>query len=310
MKRLSIIGNVGRDALARANNPDAAFVFFPLAVAVGTKLKPKTHWVDVICTDKLANVALHHAKTGSKLYIEGFPVPSLYVNKSNQTMPVLKLYANYLEVLNSKIKVEADIQASTEVDEGENLHVEEEALEDHTTNEVLACKQSGFSLLDFILWLAVIGVLIGVIYGIYAPARTQSQAQAMAMQLQTLQEGIRTAYSGQPDGYADITTQQIIDSKLAPSDLRVNGGNLISNFAGKLSFSTLDTGQTFTITYQSVPSSTCQALLGKIGTDGWEVINVNSTDIWTTVDGTVPSKAMINSNCNASNHVSMAFSSN
>lgn len=317
MKRLSVIGIVGRDAsmsLISKNITDIedSLVYFPLAVAVGTKLNPKTHWVDIICTQKLATIAVHHARAGSKLFIEGFPVPSLYVNRSKQNIPVLKLYANYLEVLSNKVKIEADMpnEEITMVDRNTNTHIDEDKLMSINEERLAFNKTSGFSLLDFILWLAVVGVLIGVIYGIYAPARTQSQAQAMAMQLQTLQEGIRTAYSGQPNGYEDITTQQVIDSHISPSDLRVSGTNLISNFAGKLSFASTDSGDTFTITYAGVPTSTCQALLGKIGTDGWETINVNGSDIWSSTDGTAPSKATINSNCNASSHVAMAFSSN
>ena len=102
MKKIIITGNASRDPEMRVDQSGNQFATFSVGVSVGTKQTPKTDWVDVICNSKLADVARLYVKKGSKLLIEGFPSASAYVNKENQPVAVLKVYANNLEFLNKR----------------------------------------------------------------------------------------------------------------------------------------------------------------------------------------------------------------
>jgi single-strand DNA-binding protein len=102
MKKIIITGNASRDPEMRVDQSGNQFATFSVGVSVGTKQVPKTDWVDVICNSKLADVARLYVKKGSKLLIEGFPSASAYVNKENQPVAMLKVYANNIEFLNKR----------------------------------------------------------------------------------------------------------------------------------------------------------------------------------------------------------------
>ena len=79
MKKLLITGNVGQDAQVFTNEQGKSFAKFSVAVSVGTKQNPKTEWVQVLCNNKLVDVAKNYVKKGSKLLVEGFPEASAYI---------------------------------------------------------------------------------------------------------------------------------------------------------------------------------------------------------------------------------------
>ena len=101
MKKLMITGNVGRDPEMRADQSGGEFASFSVAVSVGNKQKPKTDWVDVTCSGKLADIAKNYIKKGSKLLIEGFPSVNAYIDRSNNPIGTLRLYANNIEFISS-----------------------------------------------------------------------------------------------------------------------------------------------------------------------------------------------------------------
>ena len=102
MKKIIITGNASRDPEMRVDQSGNQFATFSVGVSVGTKQAHKTDWVDVICNSRLADVARLYVKKGSKLLIEGFPSTSAYVNKENQPVAMLKVYANNIEFLNKR----------------------------------------------------------------------------------------------------------------------------------------------------------------------------------------------------------------
>ena len=73
MKKITITGNIGRDAEVRANPQGDYFATFSVAVKVGTKDKPRTDWVDVVCNGSKVDFAKNYIKKGGKVLIEGFP---------------------------------------------------------------------------------------------------------------------------------------------------------------------------------------------------------------------------------------------
>ena len=73
MKKITITGNVGRDPEVRANQNGEYFATFSVAVNVGTKDKPRTDWVDIVCNGKKVDFAKQYIKKGGKVLVEGFP---------------------------------------------------------------------------------------------------------------------------------------------------------------------------------------------------------------------------------------------
>ena len=112
MKRLTITGNIGKDPELRLDPSGNQFAVFSVAVAVGSKANPKTDWIDVSCNGKLAEIVCMYARRGTKVLVDGFPTASAYINKDNNPVATLKLYASTVELLN---KVESSGEAHSEV---------------------------------------------------------------------------------------------------------------------------------------------------------------------------------------------------
>lgn len=102
MKKIIITGNVGRDPELRADQAGNSFATFSVGVFVGTKQNPKTDWVEVSCNGKLSDLARNYIKKGTKLLIEGFPSVNAYINKDNQPVGTLRVYANVIELLSRR----------------------------------------------------------------------------------------------------------------------------------------------------------------------------------------------------------------
>lgn len=105
MKKVIITGNIGNTPIARISKEGKEFVTFSLGVSVGNKNNPKTDWVDIICNDKLAILASSYFDKGTKLLIEGYPTVNAYIDKNNQAIGTLKIFANNIEILSSKSEV-------------------------------------------------------------------------------------------------------------------------------------------------------------------------------------------------------------
>ncbi len=102
MKKILITGNVGKDPERRADQNGNSFVTFSIAVSVGNKQTPKTDWVDVTCSGKLADVVCTYLKKGNKVLVSGFPSASAYINRDNVAIATLRVYANEVEFLSAK----------------------------------------------------------------------------------------------------------------------------------------------------------------------------------------------------------------
>jgi single-strand DNA-binding protein len=102
MKKMIITGNVGKDPELRVDPAGNAYATFSVGVSVGNKQEPKTDWVDVSCNGKLADTARQYVKKGTKVLIDGFPTATAYINKENQAIPTLRMFANNLELLSKR----------------------------------------------------------------------------------------------------------------------------------------------------------------------------------------------------------------
>lgn len=99
MKKLTITGNVGQDAVSRADKEGNIFATFAVGVNVWGKSGVKTDWVEVSCSGTLAEIARSYVKKGGKVLVEGYPATTAYINKDGEPAAVLKLFAHALELM-------------------------------------------------------------------------------------------------------------------------------------------------------------------------------------------------------------------
>lgn len=99
MKRLTVTGNMGRDAEMRIDPNGHQFATFSVGINVGNKANPKTDWIEVSCNGKLAEVITMYGKKGRKVLVDGFPHVQAYLNKDNVPAASLRMYANSIELL-------------------------------------------------------------------------------------------------------------------------------------------------------------------------------------------------------------------
>ncbi len=107
MKSISIIGNIGRDAVINDVNGRKAINF---NVAVNDNYKDekgnkveKTTWFSVSYwkgKEQSTKIA-EYLKKGIKVFIEGTPEPKVYTNKDQNTVPYIQISVRNLELLSS-----------------------------------------------------------------------------------------------------------------------------------------------------------------------------------------------------------------
>jgi len=107
MKRLTITGNLGRDPEVKLDEKGDRFVVFSVATPGGTKIKPKTDWIEVSCSGPLADYIITNVRKGYKVLVEGFPAVNARLNDKNEVIKSLRLYAHLLEIM---CKKEDDLQ--------------------------------------------------------------------------------------------------------------------------------------------------------------------------------------------------------
>jgi len=127
MKRLTVTGNIGRDPELRLDPSGHQFASFSIGVSVGSKQTPKTDWLEITCNGKLAEIICTYGRKGTKVLIDGFPAVSAYINKENQPVGTLRVYANSIELLNRvDIDQSSSNAATAESDELEHVLSAEE----------------------------------------------------------------------------------------------------------------------------------------------------------------------------------------
>lgn len=108
LNRLSIIGNVGGDAVVRYTQSGVAVASFTVAVTKRFKNQDgstveRTTWVKCSAWRQLAeNVVGPYVKKGDKIFVEGEASVSAYANNEGEPAASLELTINNLVLLGSK----------------------------------------------------------------------------------------------------------------------------------------------------------------------------------------------------------------
>lgn len=114
MKKLLLIGNVGRDPERRYKADGESFVTFSLAVTSGFKDNKKTDWMEISCNGRIADNAEKYVKKGSQLFIEGNPGINAYIDKEGSHIATFRVVATSIEYLNSSNSSNADSESVEE----------------------------------------------------------------------------------------------------------------------------------------------------------------------------------------------------
>lgn len=94
MIEIQAIGNIGKDAEQKVIGGNS-YASFPLAITEKVKGEDKTTWVRVMKIDKEGKLTAYLTK-GTKIYVRGNPHFSAYVNKSNDAIPDVTIWAEKL----------------------------------------------------------------------------------------------------------------------------------------------------------------------------------------------------------------------
>jgi single-stranded DNA-binding protein len=117
MQKLTLIGNIGKDATIATNkNTGEEFASFDLAV----NYNDKTTWYKVNVSSSHAKI-FEHLKKGTKLYIEGYPTVNAYVNKNNEAVASIVCNVKELHFLGSSENKQAKAVDKTDTTEAPTL---------------------------------------------------------------------------------------------------------------------------------------------------------------------------------------------
>lgn len=110
-----LIGNVGKEPDVKYYDADQAVAQFPLATTErgyvlpnGTRVPDRTDWHNIVMWKELAKIAERYVHKGDKLYIEGRIRYRYYDDKKGQRRFVTEIYAENMELLNSRQTASAE----------------------------------------------------------------------------------------------------------------------------------------------------------------------------------------------------------
>lgn len=119
--------------------------------------------------------------------------------------------------------------------------------------------RKGFSLLELMLVLGAIAGLVVSAFMIYPKVQAAQRAEIELKNITAIVSGINAIY-GSSSNYAGVSARTLIDAKIIPSQMRVEGSYQVVNiWKGPVSFSYSNRG--FSITYGNVPSVECAKIV-------------------------------------------------
>lgn len=121
MNKVMLIGNVGKEPDVKYYDADQAVAQFPLATTErgyvlqnGTRVPDRTDWHNIVMWRELAKIAERYVHKGDKLYIEGRIRYRYYDDKKGQRRFVTEIYAENMEMLNSRQTSAASAQTAAD----------------------------------------------------------------------------------------------------------------------------------------------------------------------------------------------------
>ena len=121
--------------------------------------------------------------------------------------------------------------------------------------------QRGEGLLSFLLFLFIVVVVVGALYGMRSTANSQVKEQVFISDANSLAMIVKN--NRDTSGYTNVKLDKLQSTKQLPNNMAgYNGGDLLHAYGGKASLAT--TQSTFTWTFAGVPANACPAVRNKL----------------------------------------------
>lgn len=159
-----------------------------------------------------------------------------------------------------------------------------------TVNVKQINKNKGFSLMEFLIYMVLVGLAIVVVMAMYSKNSNTNNAKTMATDLQSVSSGIKSSYASDDLGYVNANNTNACNLGLLMSTLsykkapscdgkiknKFNGDFLITPAAADPSGKSV----AFSIQENNVPAEVINKTISQIGTDGVLGIEVNGTCVF------------------------------
>ena len=162
-------------------------------------------------------------------------------------------------------------------------------------------KHAGFNALELMLVLAVIAVGIGVAIHTMTGNSNSQNTNQMVSDVTALVSNVKANYTSSTDGYTSVSTDTAVSAGLIPTDLKLNGTTVQSQFqGGTIEITPANSGEAFSITYTSVPSAICNKVVATLAGSAFLTIDVGGTAVYDSVNNIPIVPATISTQCGGS----------
>ena len=145
----------------------------------------------------------------------------------------------------------------------------------------------GTSLVETLLAIGIgVLILLGVVLGLQQAMEKKNQSETIQA-IYLLRTNIDQMYAGSP--YTDLDNTIVVSAELAPKVMIRN--NSLNSAYGPVTVAAVGDTQ-YSITLEGLTKAGCQQL-GRISTDSWNSIKVNSTEVLDSTTGQVPAADLI-----------------
>lgn len=110
LNKAQVIGNLGADPkITQTRDGKGCIASFSVATTEkgypaqnGTQVPDRTEWHNIVCFNRIADVARQYLHKGSKVFVEGKMRTRTYEDRSGVKRSIMEINAELLEMLDSK----------------------------------------------------------------------------------------------------------------------------------------------------------------------------------------------------------------
>jgi len=144
-------------------------------------------------------------------------------------------------------------------------------------------KYAGFNAIELTLVLAVIAIAIIAVVKVMGGNTDKQNSNQMVNDVGTMVSNIKNAYSSSTTGYTDLSSAIAVKMHAVPADLKVDEGKGIikSQFqGGTVDIKTGPNPDSFTITYDKVPTAVCTNVVTTLGTNLFQDVLIAGKSVY------------------------------
>ena len=140
-------------------------------------------------------------------------------------------------------------------------------------------REEGLSAIEIVLIVLAGLILLAGALVVYHRFTRDNEVSDGVRDLMSIVSGTQAQYQGQA-GFTGIDSQLLIDSKIVPSSMAIQGSSTITDpWGGAVTVGVGTSVSTFNVTYASVPQSACNAM-GKLQIGGMQSVSINNTALF------------------------------